>query len=63
MPLNHPDRAGFLAATRKEIKSLRDMETWDPVEVLSVEQIKIYDIGMSRCVFTKNYHPDGSFGR
>ena len=61
MPLHHPDRAGFLAATTAEIKSLHDMETWDPAEVLSAEQMKISGIGMSRCVFTKKYHPDGSF--
>ena len=63
MPLHHPDRAGFLAATTAEIKSLRDMETWDPAEVLSPEQMKISGIGMSRCVFTKKYHPDGSFDK
>ena len=63
MPQDHPDRAGFLAATAAEIKSLRDMETWDTTEVLSPEQMKISGIGMSRCVFTKKYHPDGTFDK
>ena len=63
MPLQHQDRAGFLAATTAEIKSLRDMETWDPAEELSAEQMKISGIGMSRCVFTKKYHPDGTFDK
>ena len=63
MPQDHPDRAGFLAATTAEIKSLRDMETWDASEELSQEQMKISGIGMSRCVFTKKYHPDGSFDK
>ena len=63
MPTSNPDRAGFLAATSAEIKSLRDMETWDPAEELSPEQMKTSGIGMSRCVFTKKYHPDGSFDK
>ena len=63
MPQDHPARAGFLAAAAAEIKSLRDMETWDPAEVLSPEQMKTSGIGMSRCVFTKKYHPDGSFDK
>ena len=37
--------------------------TWDPAEVLSSEPIKISGIGMSRCVFTKKYHPDGTFDK
>ena len=61
MPQDHPGRAGFLAATAAEIKSLRDMETWDPTEVLSAGQMKTSGIGMSRCVFTKKDHLDGSF--
>ena len=63
MPESNPDRAGFLAATTAEIASLRDMETWDPAEELSAEQMKISGIGMSRCVFTKKYHPDGTFDK
>ena len=63
MPTSSPDRAGFLAATSAEIKSLRDMETWDPAEELSPEQMITSGIGMSRCVFTKKYHPDGSFDK
>ena len=39
------------------------METWDSAEVLSPEQMKISGIGMSRCVFTKKYHPDGTFDK
>ena len=63
MPTSNPDRAGFLAATSAEIKSLKDMETWDMDEELCPEQMKISGIGMSRCVFTKKYHPDGSFDK
>ena len=56
MPESNPDRAGFLA-------SLRYMETWDPAEELIAEQMQISGIGMSRCVFTKKYHPDGTFDK
>ena len=63
MPESNPDRAGFLAATTSEIASLRDMKTWDPEEALDVEQMKTSKIGMSRCVFTKKYHPDGTFDK
>ena len=63
MPTSNPDRAGFLDATADEIKSLRDMGTWDPEETLSEEQMKTSKIGMSRCVFTKKYHPDGTFDK
>ena len=63
MPTTNPDRAGFIAATGAEIKSLRDMGAWDPAEVLSEEQMKISKIGVSRCVFTKKCHSDGSFDK
>ena len=63
MPTSNPDRDGFLDATADEIKSLRDMGTWDPKETLSEEQMKTSKIGMSRCVFTKKYHPDGTFDK
>ena len=63
VPLNHPDRASIPAATTAVIKSLRDMETWDPAKVRSSEQMEIPGIGMSRCVFTKKYHPDGGFDK
>ena len=63
MPSSNPDRAGFLDATADEIKSLRDMGTWDPEETLSEEQMTTSKIGMSRCVFTKKYHPDGTFDK
>ena len=63
LPQTHPDRAGFLAATTAVIKSLRDMETWDASEELSPEQMKISGIGMSRCAFTKKYHPHGSLDK
>ena len=39
------------------------MGTRDPAEELSEEQMKISKIGMSRCVFTKKYHPDGSIDK
>ena len=63
MPESHPDRAGFLDATGTEIKGLCDMRTWDPEETLDAEQMKKSKIGMSRCVFTKKYHPDGTFDK
>ena len=53
MPQDHPDRAGFLMATTAEMKSLRDMKTWDPYEVLSAEQMTTSGIGMLMCVFNK----------
>ena len=61
MPQDHPCMAGFLAAITAEIKSFRDTETLDPDKVLSAEQLTTSGMGMSRCVFTKKYHPDGSF--
>ena len=39
------------------------METWDPAELLSANQMKISGVGMSMCVSTKKYHPDGSFDK
>ena len=63
LPDANQDRAGFIAATAAELKSLRDMGAWDPAEVLSEEQMKISKVGMSRCVFTKKYHPDGTFDK
>ena len=63
MPTSNPDRAGFLDATAAEIQSLRDMKTWDPQEALDDNQMKTSKIGMSRCVFTKKYHPDGTFDK
>ena len=63
MPTSNSDRAGFLEATAAEIKSLRDMGTWDPDEQLDETQMKTSKIGMSRCVFTKKYHPDGTFDK
>ena len=55
-------RAVFLAATTAEFKSPRDIEKWDPDEVLSTKEMKTSGIGISMCVFMKKYHPDGSFG-
>ena len=63
MTTSNPDRDGFLDATADEIKNLRDMGTWDPKETLSEEQMKTSKIGMSRCVFTKKYLPDGTFDK
>ena len=63
MPTNSSDRAKFLEATVAEIKSLRDMGTRDPDETLDESQIKTSQIGMSRCVFTKKYHPDCTFDK
>ena len=63
MPVSNLDRAGYLAATTVEIKSLRDMGTWDAAEVLCDAQMKKSGVGMSRCVFTKKYHPDGTFDK
>ena len=63
MPMNHPDRTGFIESTTAEINSIRDMATYDPNEVLDEAQMKISKIGMSKIVFTKKYHPDGSFDK
>ena len=37
------------------------MGTYDPDELLDESQMKISKIGMSKIVFTKKYHPGGSF--
>ena len=59
--MSHPHRAGFTASTATEIKSIGDMETYDPDEVLDYPQMKISKIGMSKVVsITKKRHPDGS---
>ena len=63
MPMNHPDRTGFIESTTVEINSIRDMATYDPNEVLDEAQMTISKIGMSKIVFTKKYHPDGSFDK
>ena len=63
MPVSHPDRAGLIMSTNADIKSSRDMGTYDPVEVLDKAQMKLSKIGMSKIVFTKKYHPDGSFDK
>ena len=47
MPLDHPDMADSLVFTTAEITSLRDMETWDPDEVLNAEQMKTSGVCMS----------------
>ena len=39
------------------------MGTYDPDEILDEEQIKTSRLGMSRCVFTKKYNPDGTFNK
>ena len=58
MPTSNTYRAGFLETTAAEIKSLRNMRTWDPYEAQNETLI-----GMSRCVFTKRYNPDGTFDK
>ena len=63
MPMTHQDRAGFIESTAAEIKSIRDMRTYDPHETLDETQMKNSKIGMSKIVFTKKYHPDGSFDK
>ena len=63
MPMTHQDRAGFIESTAAEIKSIHDMGTYDPDEKLDESQMKISKIGMSKIVFTKKYHPDGSFDK
>ena len=63
MPMTHQDRAGFIESTAAEIESIRDMGTYDPAEELDETQMTISKIGMSKIVFTKNYHPDGSFDK
>ena len=50
--MTHPDRAGSITPTVAEIKSIRDMGTYDPDEVLAEAQMKISKIGMSKIVFT-----------
>ena len=52
MPLDHSDRAGILAATAADIKSIRDMGTYDPSEILDEEQITTSKVGASKCLFT-----------
>ena len=47
--------------TVAEIESIRDMGTYNPDEMLDEAQMKISKVGMSKIVFTKKYHPDGSF--
>ena len=61
--MTHQDRAGFIASTAAEIKSIRDMGTYDPDDTLDETQMKISKIGMSKIVFTKKCHPDGSFDK
>ena len=38
------------------------MEAWDKAEVLRDKQMKTPGLGMSRCVFTRKYHLDSTFG-
>ena len=56
MPLNYPDKAGFLTTTTAEITGLCNMETWYPAVV-------VCGIGTWRHVFTKKYHPGGNFDK
>ena len=63
MPQDHPDSADILAATAAEIDSIRDIGTYDPDDILDEKQIETSKVGMSKCVFTKKYHPDGTFNK
>ena len=61
--MKHPDRAGFIESTAAEIKSICNTGTYDSVEVLDEAQMKNSNIDMSKIVFTKKYHPYGSFDK
>ena len=39
------------------------MGTDEPDEIFDEEQIKTSKVGMSKCVFTKKYYPDGIFDK
>jgi hypothetical protein len=62
MAIDNPDRKGFIDATAKEIQSIVSMGTWNPNEKLP-ENIAKNLIGSSKFVYTKKYHPDGSFDK
>jgi hypothetical protein len=59
---DNPDKEGFCKATKAEISTVFGMGTWDPNEKLP-EKIDKKLIGSSKMVYTKKYHPDGSFDK
>ena len=62
MALDNPDREGFIKATATEIASIRSMNTWDPADNIPLT-IPKSDIGCSKLVYDKKYHPDGTFDK
>ena len=49
----HQDCAWFLESTAAEIKSIRDMATYDPDKGTGETQMKISKIGTSKISFAK----------
>ena len=62
MDVNNPDRSGFIIAEAKEIHSILSMGTWDPNAILPTTIAKEL-VGSSKFVYTKKYHPDGTFDK
>ena len=62
--MTHQGHAGLNTFTAAEIKSIRDIGTYDSDEVVDEAQMKLSKVGtMSKLVFTKEYHLDGSFDK
>eukprot|EP01035_Chromulina_nebulosa_P025306 gene25306-33026_t len=59
---SNPDKAGFIHAMQSKIKSLINMNVFDSVDS-NIESIPKNLIGSSKLVFTKKFHPDGSFDK
>ena len=55
--------AQLYIATAAEIKIIHEMGTYDPAKLLDEAQMKLSNIGMSKIVFTKKYHPIDSFDK
>ena len=59
---NNPDKQGFINATQAELAAVLGMGTWNPQEIVP-DKIEKKLIGSSKFVYTKKYHPDGSFDK
>eukprot|EP00607_Mallomonas_marina_P008932 CAMPEP_0182421592 /NCGR_PEP_ID=MMETSP1167-20130531/6995_1 /TAXON_ID=2988 /ORGANISM="Mallomonas Sp, Strain CCMP3275" /LENGTH=545 /DNA_ID=CAMNT_0024598843 /DNA_START=210 /DNA_END=1847 /DNA_ORIENTATION=+ len=63
MDVNSNDRQGWLIALQDELNSLVHSGTYNPTELLGQTKIDMGRVGSSKMVFSKKYHPDGTFDK
>ncbi len=58
-----PDKQGYLHALKRDLKSLRTMNVYNSSDTLDIDNVPQHKIVSSKSIFSKNFHPDGTFDK